>query len=47
MALDSMVKDKSIPEELRVALKRCDLLVGKDTLDYFYELYDNLDYYRI
>lgn len=40
MALDSMVKDKSIPEELRVALKRCDCLVGKDTLDYFYELYD-------
>jgi len=29
-----------LPEALREALKRCDLLVGQDTLEYFYQLYD-------
>jgi len=29
-----------LPEALQKALKRCDLLVGQDTLEYFYQLYD-------
>ena len=30
----------SLPEKLREALKRCDLLIDKEQLDYFYDLYD-------
>ena len=32
--------DIIIPGELSRALKRCDLLVGKEILDYYYDLYD-------
>lgn len=30
----------SLPEKLREALERCDLLIDKEQLDYFYDLYD-------
>ena len=30
----------SLPPRLRAALKRCDLLIDKEQLDYFYDLYD-------
>ena len=33
-------KYEGLPEELALALKRCDLLVGADTLEYLYQLYD-------
>lgn len=33
-------KNISFSPELSAALKRCDVLVGKDTLEYYYNLYD-------
>lgn len=33
-------KNASFSPELTAALKRCDVLVGKDTLEYYYNLYD-------
>ena len=31
---------KELPEDLAAALRRCDLLIGKEQLEYFYNLYD-------
>ena len=30
----------SLPKELREALLRCDLLIGEEQLEYYYQLYD-------
>lgn len=38
--IDMSEKNASFSPELTAALKRCDVLVGKDTLEYYYNLYD-------
>ena len=40
MRRPTMKEKIALPSELITALDRCDILVGKETLDYFYDLYD-------
>ncbi len=37
----SEIKFENLPKDLQKALKRSDVLVGKKTLDYYYDLYDS------